>query len=232
MKVYQRLLNVLLIALLLGALSVTFGQTITTGDVAGTVKDTTGAVVPGATVTIKSSTGDNRTQTTDNAGNYRFTFLKPGDYVLSATAAGLKTDVTKLEVQVGQAVTVDLVAKVQATQEVVEVLASAALVETENANLSSTYSTKQVNELPAPGGDITSIAFTAPGITVSTGSGYGNFSSHGLPGVSNLFTVNGNDYNDAYLNLNNSGASNLLLGSNEIQEVAVVQNAYSVQYGR
>jgi len=42
MKVYQRLLNVLLIALLLGALSVTFGQTITTGDVAGTVKDTTG----------------------------------------------------------------------------------------------------------------------------------------------------------------------------------------------
>jgi len=67
---------------------------------------------------------------------------------------------------------------------------------------------------------------------MSTGSGYGNFSSHGLPGVSNLFTINGNDYNDAFLNLNNSGASNLLLGANEVQEAAVVQNAYSVQYGR
>jgi outer membrane receptor protein involved in Fe transport len=89
-----------------------------------------------------------------------------------------------------------------------------------------------MQELPAGGGDMTTIAFTAPGIVMSTGGGYGNFSSHGMPGVSNLFTVNGNDYNDAYLNLNNSGASNNLLGVNEVQEAAVVQNAYSVQYGR
>jgi hypothetical protein len=53
-----------------------------------------------------------------------------------------------------------------------------------------------------------------------------------MPGVSNLFTINGNDYNDAYLNLNNSGASNNAAGANEVQEAAVVQNAYSVQYGR
>jgi hypothetical protein len=89
-----------------------------------------------------------------------------------------------------------------------------------------------MEELPTPGGDMTTIAFTAPGVVVSTGMGYGNFSAHGLPGVSNLFTINGNDYNDAYLNLNNSGASNLMLGTNEVQEAAVVQNAYSVQYGR
>ncbi len=67
---------------------------------------------------------------------------------------------------------------------------------------------------------------------MSTGAGYGNFSSHGLPGTSNLFTVNGNDNNDPYLNLNNSGASNLTLGANEISEVAVVQNAYTASYGR
>ena len=221
----------LFVALVLIALPA-FCQTITSGDVAGTVKDTTGAVVPGASVTIRSDTGDMRTQTTDNAGAYRFTFLKPGNYTLSAVAAGLKTDVTKLAVEVGQVASVDLVAKVQAAQEVVEVMASGSIVETENANLSTTYNTTQMEELPTPGGDMTTIAFTAPGVVVSTGMGYGNFSSHGLPGVSNLFTINGNDYNDAYLNLNNSGASNLMLGTNEVQEAAVVQNAYSVQYGR
>jgi outer membrane receptor protein involved in Fe transport len=140
--------------------------------------------------------------------------------------------VQKLAVEVGQVATLDLTAKVQATQEVIEVAASGDIVQTENANLSTTYNTTQMEELPAGGGDMTTIAFTAPGIVMSTGGGYGNFSSHGMPGVSNLFTINGNDYNDAYLNLNNSGASNNLLGSNEVQEAAVVQNAYSVQYGR
>src|ERR1051325_2090477 len=63
----------------------------------------------------------------------------------------------------------------------------------------------------------------APGVSMNTssGKGYGNFSAFGLPGTSNLFTINGNDYNDPFLNLNNSGASNLLLGTNDIQEVEI-----------
>ena len=231
MRFHKGFLYGLFVALILIALPA-LCQTITSGDVSGSVKDTTGAVVPGATVTIRSDTGDTRTQTTDSSGTFRFTFLKPGSYTVSAVAAGLKTDVTKLAVDVGQVATVDLIAKVQATQEVIEVMASGAIVETENANLSTTYTATQMQELPAGGGDMTTIAFTAPGIVMSTGGGYGNFSSHGMPGVSNLFTINGNDYNDAYLNLNNSGASNNLLGVNEVQEAAVVQNAYSVQYGR
>ena len=66
----------------------------------------------------------------------------------------------------------------------------------------------------------------------STGGGFGNFEAFGLPATANLFTINGNDYNDAFLNLNNSGSSNLLLGGNELQEVAVVSNGYTGQYGR
>jgi len=233
MQFHQKLALALVVALVLLALPVALAQTITNGDVVGTVKDTTGAVVPGATVTLKSTDfGDTRTLTTESTGGFRFTFLKPGNYTISAAAAGLKTDVQKLVVEVGQVNSLELIAKVQATQEVIEVLASGEIVQTENANLSTTYTTKQMEELPMPGGDITTIAFTAPGIVMSTGSDYGNFSSHGLPGISNLFTINGNDYNDAFLNLNNSGASNLLLGANEVQEAAVVQNAYSVQYGR
>jgi hypothetical protein len=67
---------------------------------------------------------------------------------------------------------------------------------------------------------------------MNTGGGSGNFSSHGLPGISNLFTVNGTDYNETWFSVNSSGASNLTLGQIEIQEASVVQNGYSVQYGR
>ena len=67
---------------------------------------------------------------------------------------------------------------------------------------------------------------------MNTGQGYGNFSSYGLPSTSNLFVVNGENDMDPYLNLANSGATNLLLGTNEVQEVAVVSNGYTGQYGR
>lgn len=225
-------LGSLVLALVL-SISAAFAQTGTTGDIAGVVKDSTDAVIANASVTLKNAdTGDTRTAATNDSGGYRFTFLKPGNYLVSAQTPGLKTDATKVTVLVGQATQVDLIAKVQATQEVIEVTSQAAAINTENANLSTTFSSRQVADLPAAGGDLTTIAFTVPGVVMTTGGGYGNFTSNGLPGTSNLFTINGNDYNDPYLNLNNSGASNNLLGQNEIQEAAVVQNAYSVQYGR
>ena len=218
---------------LLAAAGLVHGQTITTGDVAGVVRDASGAVVASATVSLRSSeSGETRSVSTGDTGSYRFTFLKPGTYTVSAATAGLKSDTTRVTVQVGQAAAVDLVAKVEATMEVIEVSANAEIVSTENANLATTFTPQQMKDLPTPGGDITTVAFTVPGVVMSLGSGYGNFISHGLPGTSNLFTMNGNDYNDAFLNLNNSGASNMLLGQNEVQEASVVQNGYSVQYGR
>ena len=66
---------------------------------------------------------------------------------------------------------------------------------------------------------------------MNTGSGYGNFSSFGVSATSNLFTLNGMYDNDPFLNLNNSGATNLLLGQNEVAEATVVTNGYSGQYG-
>jgi hypothetical protein len=79
---------------------------------------------------------------------------------------------------------------------------------------------------------LTNYALSAPGVVLSTGAGYGNFTSYGMPATSNLFTVNGGDMNDPISNLNNSGSSNNMLGTNEIQEVAIVNNGYSGQYGR
>lgn len=208
-------------------------QTITTGDLTGTITDQTGAVVPGSTVTLKSiDTGESRTQTVNESGAYRFTFVKPGKYEVSASSAGLKSDLGSIVISIGQVANVGLVLKPQSSTQVVVVTDAVPLLQTDNANQSTTLTASQIQTLPTPGGDTTTVAFTAPGVVVSTGAGYGNFSSHGLPGTSNLFTTNGNDNMDPYLNLNNSGASNLSLGANEIAEAAVVQNAYTASYGR
>ncbi|HEY3940361.1 MAG TPA: hypothetical protein VGL97_23240, partial [Bryobacteraceae bacterium] len=81
------------------------------------------------------------------------------------------------------------------------------------------------------GGDITYYVNLTQGVVMNTQGGYGNSSAFGLPATSNNFTVNGAQDNDPFLNLNNSGPSNLLLGSNDIDQVNVVANAYSAQYG-
>jgi hypothetical protein len=226
-------LATLLVALLLLGTSLAPAQTSTTGDLAGTVIDSSGAVVPNATVTAKDvRNGESRTVQSNSSGSYRFTFLKPSEYQLSSSMPGLKSDISLVTVGVSQVQTVDLTLKPQEAKEVINVTDAAPLLQTENANLASTYSTKQMEVLPTPGGDITTVAFTVPGIVVSTGAGYGNFSSHGLPGTANLFVTNGNDNMDPYLNLNNSGASNLTLGANEVDQASVVQNGYTGQYGR
>jgi hypothetical protein len=101
------------------------------------------------------------------------------------------------------------------------------LLETENSDLSTTFTMGQVQNLPNPGGDITYPIQTIQGVVTNSQGGYGNSSAFGLPASSNNFTVNGAGDNDPFSNLNNSGPSNLLLGLNDVGEVSVVANAYS-----
>jgi hypothetical protein len=151
---------------------------------------------------------------------------------MTVKQTGFKSVSQPILVSVGQITTTNVRLEVGTTSEVLEVTGAVPLIETENANLATTYSTNQLQQLPTPGGDITSYAYSAPGITLNSAAGYGNFSSYGLPSTSNLFTTNGNDNMDPYLNLNNSGASNLSLGANELDQISVVQNGYTAQYGR
>ena len=211
----------------------TFAQTVTSGDITGTVTDASGAVVVGAEVSLANlSEGTTQAATTNASGLYRFSFLKPGDYKLSIAAKGFKSGSEKITVGVGQVATANFKLELGAATEVVEVTGAAPLIQTENGDTSTTYDEIQLRALPAPGGDITSYAYTAPGVVVSNGAGYGNFSANGLPGTSNLFSVNGQNFNDPFLSLNNSGASNLLLGFNDVAEANVITNAYSGQYGQ
>jgi hypothetical protein len=208
-------------------------QSTVTGELAGTVTDPSGAVVASGKVALQSdATGEAQNGTTNSAGEFHFSLLRPGVYTVTVTAQGFEKTVEKVTVGLGQVANAKFKLGIAKQTETVTVEEQASMMQTDNANLATTFDNSQLANLPAPGNDMTSYALTAPGVTVSTGGGYGNFSVFGLPGVSNLFTINGTDNMDPYLNLNNSGASNLTLGSNEIQEAAVIINGYTGQYGR
>jgi hypothetical protein len=208
-------------------------QSLVSGDLTGTVTDPSGAVVSGATVTMKSdATGESRSDTTGSNGNYRFSLLRPGTYNLKVSAPNFSTTETNAEVNIGQATVANLKLAIGQTSQTVEVTEIAPIVNTDNADISTTFNQTIIANAPNPGNDITYVAQTAPGILMNTGGGYGNFNSYGMPATSNLFTVNGENDMDPYLNLNNSGATNLTLGRNEMQEATVISNAYSGQYGQ
>jgi len=208
-------------------------QNIVSGELTGVVTDAKGSIVTSATVTLTSAaTGSSQTVTVNQSGSYRFPLLAPGTYRVSVSSANFETTSRDVNISVGQVTTAPVQMAVKGSKTTVEVTAEAPLLKTEDANLTTTYEQKQIDVLPIPGQDLTTFALTAPGVTLSTGGGYGNFTAFGLPGTSNLFTIDGNDQNDPYLNLNNSGASNLLLGAGSVQEVSVVSNGYTAQYGR
>jgi hypothetical protein len=224
------------IALLSAALCLatfSLAQTLTSGDIAGTVTDPTGAVLPNARVDVKNNnTGAMQNAVTGSNGAYRVAFLPPGPYTVTAQATGFQTTSRTVNVQVGQAATVDFQIAVATSSTSVDVTEAPPAIQTENGNIATTFNTEQLTFLPNPGGDLTYVAQTAPGVIMNTQAGYGNFSSFGLPATSNLFTINGQNNNDPYFNINNSGATNLLLGNNEIAEATVVNNGYSTQYGQ
>src|SRR5258705_87701 len=231
--VYCNIVIILIVACLGAAVS--HAQSIITGAVSGTITDPSGAILPNAAVTLtNTATGDTQSGKTNTSGVYLFPLLKPGDYTVTVEQSGFRVAVAKVTVALGQTATADLKLELGDATQRVEVTVGNVELQTEDGNISSNFDTEQVENVPKPGGDLTYIAQIAPGVTINTssGGGFGNFSAFGLPGTANLFTINGNDYNDPFLNLNNSGASNLLLGANEIEEVTVVSNAYTGQYGR
>jgi Carboxypeptidase regulatory-like domain len=207
-------------------------QTTTTGDITGTVIDSSKSAVVSADVEIVSATKGGALKTTTNAaGVFRFSLLEPGEYKLTVSAKGFRAVSRNVQVNIGKITSADTELEVGAQSETITVTEALPLLQTENGDVGTTIENRQVQEVPNPGNDLTYIVQLAPGIVMNTQAGYGNFTANGLPGNSNLFTVNGMDNNDPYLNLNNSGATNLMLGQNEVQEVAVTINGYSGQYG-
>ncbi|HEV2465510.1 MAG TPA: carboxypeptidase regulatory-like domain-containing protein [Acidobacteriaceae bacterium] len=212
-----------------------FAQTSVTGGLNGVVTDSTGAVVPGATITlVEIHTGDTRVLTTNGRGLYTAPFLKPGTYRVSASANGLQSTTTSVEILVSQQSVANLTVSPTASKQTVTVSANnAQLIQIEDSTLTTTFTTEQFENLPNPGGDITTFAFTVPGVVVNTGTGgNGNFSTSGLPGISNLIILNGADQTDSFFNDSTTGASTLSIGASEVAEASFVQNGYNPEWGR
>ena len=209
-------------------------QTNISGAVAGTVSDPTGAVVPNATVTVtNNATGQVQTAHSDASGHYTVPFLPPGDYKLTVTSAGFTSYSATFHAAAGTTQTSDAKLSIGSGSTTVEVTVGNELLHTEDAQVSTSFDLTSIQALPNPGNDVTFYAQTTPGVTmaVSSGGGYGNFSTFGLPGTSNVFTINGGYNNDPFLNIGNTGATNLMLGANDVGNVTVVSNAYDAAYG-
>jgi hypothetical protein len=213
--------------------SAMFAQSLTQGAISGTVMDASNAVVPNATVQLKSlEKGFTHDATSNAQGVFQFPLVDPGNYVVEVTANGFKKFTAKVSVNVGQATSVNAKLEIGTAGVTVEVTGVAPLMETEAADMTTSFDQNLVQNLPNGGNDLTALAYTAPGVVMNSGGMYGNFNVNGLPATSNVFTVDGENQMDPFLNLNNSGPTNLMLGKNSIDEATVVTNAYSGQYGQ
>jgi Carboxypeptidase regulatory-like domain len=216
----------------------------TTSALVGQVRDTTNAVVPGATVTIANpATGLRRSAKTDDAGRFNFPQLKPGIYSVKAEAQGFEPQQNDNVISgLGRKQTVDFTLRVARSSEIVEVNSEAPLINPENANTSTTLNTSALEDLPNPGGDLTYPLQFSPGALINTAgsgndfvggtNGYGNVEFNGLPALSNGYIVDGLETNDPLTNLNSGLSTNLVLGLNSISEVTVNTLSYSVDQGR
>ncbi len=228
-----------LLAALLGVfvfLTPVRAQSLLSGDIVGVVTDPSSAVISGAAVDLlNTDTGATQSTATDSNGFYRFSTLKPGHYSVTAKKENFKSaQKTGLTVLVGQVLTADFRLEVAAAATTsIDVTAAQEVLNTA-PNGSTSFTPLEVEVLPSPGGDITNIALTAAGVVMNTQGGGigGNFSMNGLPATSNLFTVNGENNMDPYFNINNSGASDLTLGANEIQDATVLASPYGGEYGQ
>jgi hypothetical protein len=233
---------VLTVACLLPAKALAQGET--TSAIVGQVRDTTDAVVAGATVTITNhETGLKRSARTDETGRFNFPQLKPGSYSARVEAQGFDPGQNDNVISgLGQKQTVDFMLKVARSNEAVEVSSEAPLINPENANTSMTLTAPALEDLPNPGGDLTYPLQFAPGALINTAgssndfvggsNGYGNVEFNGLPALSNGYIVDGLETNDPLTNLNSGLSTNLVLGLNSISEVTVNTLSYSVDQGR
>src|SRR5438105_6184330 len=209
----------------------------------GTVMDSAGAVVPGASVQVKNiATGRVQEVPTDEQGRYTIADLPIGEYEAQASLAGFQTTVRRgITLTVGAQAIVDFSLSVGRTQETVSVESQVSQVDTVSTAVSSYVELKQISDLPLNGRNFTDLVALIPG--VATGSQIGNGGANLLYGVENNFSVSGaRAEGQAYLldNTNiqgfwnhgsGSGVMGTTLGIEAIAEFSVLTNTYSAQFG-
>jgi hypothetical protein len=211
------------------------------GNIVGAVTDPSGARISNAQVTITNlETSQSVHLTTDDEGNYNAKLLKIGTYSISATKQGFETTVQAgVDVAVNQSVRVDLVLKLGAASERVEVTGAAPLLQTESSSLGTIETERRISELPLNGRNFIQLAYLGPGAnggqtgTNVSGGVFENeradeaISVNGLRVSNNNFLLNGVDNNEFGL-----GGVIVLPPPDAIQEFKTEENSMSAEFGR
>ena len=233
---YRRMHHVVGLVFLLGA-SVAIAQLPTT-TVLGVVRDSSGAVVPGATLTANNvDTGQIRTVVSSGDGSYRFSALPVGSYQIRVELTGFQTAVRSgLTLRVAQEAVVNFVLEVGAVTERVEVMAEAPLVNTVSGSLGTSVDEAKIANLPLNGRNYIDLTLLQPGIqrnkTFNNNAGMTGiyFSSNGAPIRSNNFLLDGAPIVNPYGGSTSSATGNTL-GLDGIREWRVITNSFSAEYG-
>jgi hypothetical protein len=231
--------SVVLLSLAVGTIP---GQT-TTGTITGTVKDGSGAVVPGTQVVVlNEDTGLSRTLEADASGRYSALSLNLGSYRVTASHEGFQTQVrTGIVLTIGREAVVDLSLEVGTTSQTVEVAGEAPLVESTTASLGSLVDARTIRSLPLNGRSYDQLALLQPGVSLTSpgptgGSAYAfgtgrRFTVGGQRPVSNSFLLDGTNVNDQG-NGTPGGAAGTNLGVDTILEFKVFTNSFKAEYGK
>ncbi len=198
------LLSLLLLVSSFALPGLAWTQTQTTGAISGRLTDTSGAVIANASVVLTSrATGAQTKSTTDQTGNYRFNLLPPGAYQLRFSSPGFKTEVPQdVTVTVTETSTVNLSLQPGEQQETVQVVASAAALQTENATLGTTVQGSTIQSLPLTERNYTQILTLSPGVAGNVndaselGRGTIDVYVNGASNISNNFVMDGADINN------------------------------------
>ncbi len=203
---------------------------LTRGAIYGTVTDESGAIVPGATVTVTAvSTNISRTATTNEDGFYRISALDPGKYMIKIEKSGFTTaEVKELVVNTAAEVSFDIKLKVGQVTETIDVTAQteAITLNKTNATVGTTIESQRVVELPLGAArNVNGLALLSPNVFSAPGSS--GISANGQRARNNNFTIDGSDNNDISVTISTSPVI-----AEAVQEFQVQTNPYSAENGR
>ena len=213
------------------AASVAHGQ-ITSGNIAGIVKDPTGAVVAGAVVAVKNqATGVVVTVKTTGTGDYLVQNLLPAKYDVTVTAAGFApTQLVGITVSLNTTATADVAIQAGQQSAVVEVNASAAdVLDTTTQNLTTSFETEELATLPTAsvGLGVLNVSLLSPGVASSGGIGIGSGPAvGGQRPRNNNFTIEGIDNNDKAVT-----GPLVYVPNDAVGEFTLVTNQFSPEFG-
>lgn len=184
--------------------SACFAQTQTTARIAGTVRDTTGAVIVKAEVVAQNgATGERRSATSDESGNYVLTSLSPSIYQLTISAPGFSTaQYTNIQAGIGGTITLNGVLKIAGTASEVTVTDAPPLMQSGNAEIGISIDSNTLAAMPLPTRNFLQLAALTPGVSMpltdnsSIGRNSPNFSVNGARSSQNNLQINGIDAND------------------------------------